>query len=309
MPNGSTKPESNSDSTGRLRLRGELLRALRSFFHARGFAGVTTPTRIAAPAPEEFIDVPRSGDLFLRASPELEMKQLLAAGHEKIYQIGPCFREGEFGRLHRPEFTMLEFYQTGADYRQLLAFTREMLIFVATEIFRTTRCYYQGTEIDFAAEWEIITVAGACRKFAGTSPEAALESGEFDRIMIDKIEPALSRSRPAVLTDYPAARAALARLKPDNPAVAERWELYLGGLEIANTYSELTDPAVQKQRFREAEAVRRAAGKPPYPEPEAFYAALESGLPECAGCALGFDRLAMIFTDSTDISEVIPPEQ
>ncbi len=303
MRNGSTKPELAINSKNQL--RGELLRALRSFFHSHGYIEVTTPVRIAAPAPEEFIDVPSSGEMFLRASPELEMKQLLAGGHEKIYQIGPCFREGEFGRLHRPEFTMLEFYETGSDYLQLLDFTRKMLISATKELFGVPRCKYLDTVIDFASEWEITTVAEACKNFAGTTPGAALESGNFDCIMIDKIEPALSRTAPAVLIDYPASRASLARLKPDNPAIAERWELYLGGIEIANTYSELTDPVIQKQRFRQEETARRAAGKSPYPEPEAFYAALDKGLPECSGCALGFDRLVMILTDSSDISEVI----
>ncbi len=307
MQNASPKPDcvyQLEQIKARLLLRAGLISSIRQYFDAAGFAEVETPVMIKAPAPEEFIEAPQAGEMFLRASPELQMKLMLAAGFKKIYQIGACFREGEFGRKHRPEFTMLEWYDSGADYNDLLKFTAGMLRHLAVFTAGSSSVSYQGSVIDFSAEPEIITVKDAFLRFTGVTPEAAMEADRFDELMVTKIEPVLGRGRPTFLTDYPAARSALARLKASDHSVAERWELYLSGIEIANAYSELIDPAEQAARFEEAASARARGGYRPYPPPAEFLQAINAGMPESSGCALGIDRLIMIFTDADDISQV-----
>ena len=310
MSNVSAKPDSVfllEQNKTRLLRRAGLIASVRQFFDANGFAEVETPVMIKAPAPEEFIEAPQAGKMFLRTSPELQMKLMLAAGFEKIYQIGACFREGEFGRKHRPEFTMLEWYQTGADYMDLLNFTAGMLRRLAQFTNNSNAISYQGRTLDFSAEPEIITVKEAFRRFAGTTPEAAMEADQFDELMVTKIEPELGKGRPTFLKDYPASRSALARLSQSDSSVAERWELYLDGIEIANAYSELIDPAEQEARFKEAAVVRSQNGMREYPHPTDFMQAIRAGMPDSSGCALGMDRLIMIFTDADDISQVKSP--
>jgi elongation factor P--(R)-beta-lysine ligase len=282
------------DKKARLKLRAGLFSAIRDFFNSRGFLEIDTPIMIDAPAPEEFIEAPPAGDKFLRTSPELQLKQLLAAGYEKIYEIGPCFRLGEHGRRHREEFTMLEWYEAGQSSDYLINFTAEMLRFTAPAPIINN--------IDFNAEPYIITVDEAYQTFCGKSPDDALRDGDFDELMVTKIEPKLGLARPTFLSGYPAERAALAKLGPNGRA--RRWELYLGGLEIANAYSELTDPTEQRRRFAAATIERMKAGGAKYPEPEKFYQALDHGIPKSTGCALGLDRLMMIFSNSSNICNV-----
>ena len=286
--------------------RAALKRLMRAFFDERGFLEVETPVRIAAPAPEEYIDcIPCDGG-FLRPSPELEMKLLLGAGYEKIYQFGPCFRAGEHGWKHREEFTMLEYYMTGCDYDTLRDFTAELLretLTAARHGEPTLR--FRGETLDLAAEPEVISVAEAFRRFTDLTMEEADRSDRFDELMVTRIEPELGRGRLSFLTDYPASRASLARLKPGRPGIAERWELYLAGVELANAYSELTDGAEQLARFAAAREFRQKRGALEYHRPAAFEALLAAGgLPRCTGCALGFDRLAMILCDAADLGEV-----
>ena len=310
MQNASPKPDciyQLEQIKARLLLRAGLISSIRQYFDTDGFTEVETPLMIKAPAPEEFIEAPQAGEMFLRTSPELQMKLMLAAGFEKIYQIGACFREGEFGRKHRPEFTMLEWYHSGADYNDLLDFTTGMLRHLAVFAAGSSTISYQGHVIDLSIEPEIITVRDAFRRFAGTTPEAAMEADQFDELMVTRIEPELGRGQPTFLKDYPAARSALARLKQDDHTVAERWELYLSGIEIANAYSELIDPAEQAARFKEAAAARERGGYRPYPPPAEFLQAINAGMPESSGCALGIDRLIMIFTDADDIAQVKMP--
>ena len=292
----------------RLEIKSRLFSAVRNYFEDNGFIGVETPVMIDAPAPEEYIEAPSVNNMFLRTSPELQMKRMLAAGYEKIYQLGSCFREGEVGRFHRVEFTMLEWYEVGADYDNLMEFTYEMLRVVCLSINGSEVCTYGDLNIDFSSGYEQITVHDAFRKYSDKSPEEAIHDGSFDEIMVDCIEPNLGLTRPTILKDYPAKCAALSKLKSSNQSVAERWELYLGGIEIANAYSELTDPVIQRQRFAESVSNRRASGYKEYPEAKEFMIAIDAGIPESAGCALGLDRLTMIFTDSQNISEVTFPQ-
>jgi lysyl-tRNA synthetase class 2 len=267
--------------------RARVLRAIRAFFDARGFTEVETPVRIPAPAPEPHIDCPPSGDWFLRASPELQMKKLLAAGMERIYQIGPCFRAGEKGRRHSPEFTMLEWYRANADYLDIARDAEELLAEVLTRDH---------------ADVQRITVREAYLRWAGWDPVETWDQDRFDFDMATKIEPNLPKE-PLFLTDYPAPAASLARLKADDPRVAERWELYVDGMELANAFTELTDAAEQRRRFEAARAERRALGEADYPLDEEFLSAL-ARMPSAGGVALGVDRLVMLACGASSIDAV-----
>ena len=275
-----------------LKTRAGVLRTIRAFFDARGFVEVETPVRIPAPAPEPHIDCPPSGDWFLRASPELQMKKLLAAGLPRIYQIGPCFREGEKGRRHNPEFTMLEWYRADADYNDIAA---DMEALVA-EVLRTSKNSFLPTP--FAR----ITVREAYLRWAGWDPVETWGQDRFDFDMATKIEPNLPKE-PLFLMDYPAPAASLARLKASDPRVAERWELYVGGMELANAFTELTDPGEQRRRFEAARSERRALGEADYPLDEEFLSAL-AHMPRAGGVALGVDRLVMLACGAASIGEV-----
>jgi lysyl-tRNA synthetase class 2 len=287
-----------------LKLRSQILQAIRSFFIGRDYLEVETPVRLPAPALELHIDAEPSGDQWLRTSPELHMKRLLAAGHTRIFELGPCFRQGERGALHRPEFTMLEWYRSGADYRDTLAETRDLIIHVASEVLGRTRAVRKGVTVDLAAEWVVSTVSDAFMAHAGWDPVTDYDADRFDLDLVGQVEPALPHDVPAVLLDYPAEAAALARCRPGPPAVAERWELYIAGLELANAFSELTDPIEQRKRFQECARARKAAKKEVYPLDEPFLEALEGGLKPCSGVALGLDRLVMLLGDFGDIGDV-----
>ncbi len=234
------------------------------------------------------------------------MKRLVAAGCPRVFQLGPCFRESERGSRHNPEFTMLEWYRAGTDYRGILNDCRALLRAVALAVLGRTRFSYSGARIDLQARWMQIPVSVAFQRWAHWDPATSYDADRFDTTLVSQVEPALPRARPCVLFDYPAEAAALARLKPGNPLVAERWELYVGGMELANAYSELTDGAAQRARFEACAAARRAAGRAVYPLDEPFLQALEGGLPACGGIALGFDRLVMLLSNAQSIDEVRP---
>ncbi len=287
----------------KLTLRSALFRSIRSFFYEQDFIEVETPVKIAAPAPEEYIESVRSEGEFLRTSPELAMKCLLSEGFQRIFQIGSCFRAGEYGRKHREEFTMLEFYAVGMDYLEQARFTADFIARAGMELFGRSSLNYQGQTVELA-ETEFLTVKEAFLKYGGMSAEEATRRDCFDEIMVTGIEPELGRGHLTFLCDYPADRASLARLRSDDPGVAERWELYICGIELANAFGELTDAAEQKSRFRSAQVFRKNAGMHEYPDAQEFFAALDRGLPQSSGCAMGLDRLCMIFTDSIEIGEV-----
>ncbi|MFO7534957.1 MAG: EF-P lysine aminoacylase EpmA [Kiritimatiellia bacterium] len=288
-----------------LECRARLLTAIRSFFITRDFLEVETPVRVSTPALELHIDAESSGAAWLRTSPELHMKRLLAAGYPRLFQIGPCFRAGERGRFHHPEYTMLEWYRAGADNTAILADMRDLLRQAAREVLGGSRLPAVSGPVDVGAAWAVLTVSEAFRTFAGWDPAEAYDADRFDLDLMQKVEPALPRDRPCVLTEYPAAAAALARLKPGDARVAERWELYAGGVELANAYTELTDPDEQESRFHECAEARRRLGKTLYPLDRAFLGALRSGMPPCAGVALGVDRLAMLFAGAESLDGVM----
>lgn len=287
-----------------LEIRALIIQQIRQFFHDGGYLEVETPLRIPSPAPELHIDAIPSVEWFLQTSPELCMKRLLAAGFERIFQICHCWRSGERGGCHLPEFTMLEWYRSGTDYLGLMEDCELLVQHLALVNGLGTRINFNGREIDVTPPWERISVGEAFFRFGGISMEQALAHDRFDEIMVRDIEPNLGLDRPAFIYDYPAERGALARLKENNPSVAERFELYIVGLELANAFSELTDDIEQRNRFTDERELRRTSGKSVYPLPEKFLAELTS-MPPSAGIALGIDRLVMVLLDKSSIDDVV----
>lgn len=286
-----------------LELRARIIDAVRRFFIAEGYLEVETPLRIPAPAPEANIDAQVSGNWFLQTSPELCMKRLLAAGYHKIFQICKCFRKRERGSKHLPELTILEWYSSGQNYQDLMDQCEQLIIFLLSELDCGESLIYQGKKIDLKPPWKRLSVTRAFRMYASMTISEAVASNCFDEMLVDQIEPRMG-ANPIFLYDYPASRAALARLKPGESSFAERFELYIGGLELCNAFSELTDPAEQRHRFEAERNVRDSTGKHVYPLPEKFLNALPD-MPDAAGNALGIDRLVMFFADTDTIDEVV----
>ncbi len=311
-----------------LRRRARLAAAVRAFFTARGYLEVETPYAVAAPGEEVHLatfateQVSPTGErraLRLHTSPEFAMKKLLAGGVGPCFQLARVWRNGEDSDLHAPEFTMLEWYRPGATMDDLIEETAELL---RATLPPQVEC--RGIACDLAAP-ERLTVAEAFARHVGAdllatlddAPALAAQAGTrlragedwedlFFRLLLERVEPAIGRGRPTFLTHWPAAQAALARRDPADPRVAERFELFACGMELANAFVELTDPAEQRARF-EADRARRHAlyGGPDWPLDEDFLAALAHGLPPCAGIALGFDRLAMLAGGAARIDQVL----
>ena len=320
-------------------MRAAIMAAIRRFFAERGFVEVETPALQVSPGLEPHLNAFETalrepfGDaagapIFLHTSPEFAMKKLLAAGEEKIFQIARCYRNEERSPTHHPEFTMLEWYRAGAVSRDLWADCEALLAAVA-EAAGVARFTRAGRSADPRATWTRLSVCDAFAQHAGidlaatmddvsdpapliaAARSAGIRTGPNDRwedvffrIFLARVEPALGVGAPAILYDYPASMAALARLGPDR-RFAERFELFVCGLELANGYGELTDPAEQRARFAADRALRTELHGSAYPVDEDFLAALDSGLPECAGIALGVDRLAMLATGAAHIDDVL----
>lgn len=287
-----------------LHLRAVLIQALRTFFIDRGYLEVETPIRIPAPVPEAHIVPLISEGWFLQTSPELCMKRLLAAGIPKIFQLCKCFRKGERGDRHLPEFTMLEWYAAESDYRNLMTDCEALLRHLAVPMGKGGVLEWQGRRIDLGPEWERITVAEAFQRYAPCTVEEALRKDTFDEMLVEYVEPHLGMTTPTFLCDYPATLGALARLSPTDPTVAERFELYVAGLELANGFSELVDPMEQRARFLAEQEAIRLQGRDPGPMPEQFLVELGE-MPQAAGIALGVDRLVMLFSGADNIDQVV----
>ncbi|RII27883.1 MAG: EF-P lysine aminoacylase GenX [Geobacter sp.] len=287
-----------------LQTRATIIQEIRHFFVTGGYLEVETPLRIPAPAPEAQIDAVVTDGWFLQTSPELCMKRMLAAGYERLFQICHCWRADERGRLHLTEFTMLEWYRTGSDYRDIMTDCEGVIRAVADKLGHGNFIRFRGRTIDIGGEWERLTVREAFARYGETSLEDALELDRFDEIMVEFIEPRLGMIRPTFIYDYPASRGALARLKADDSSVAERFELYIGGLELANAFSELNDPVEQRRRFEEESAHRARMQRKCYPLPEPFLGELDA-MPLSAGIALGVDRLVMVLLDAARIDDVV----
>jgi len=284
-------------------LRAGIIQAVRMFFAGHDYLEVETPVRIPAPAPEANVDAIESEDLFLHTSPELCMKRLLAAGYPRIFQICRCFRQNERGSRHIPEFTMLEWYRADSDYFGMMEETEDLIKDVALKSVSGNSINYLGSRIDLAGPWERMTVAEAFDKYASISVDKALSENRFDETMAE-IEPALGQSAPLFLYDYPASCGALAKLKTGESSVAERFELYISGVELCNGFTELTDPEEQRARFEKELAFRKNTGKKEYPMPEKFLESI-SQMPGASGNALGLDRLIMLFANAERIDDVV----
>lgn len=288
-----------------LRERAKIVQAIRRFFDEREFVEVETAVRIPAPAPEEHIDCPPVvGGGYLRASPELQMKKLLAAGMDKIYQIGPCFREGERGSRHNPEFTMIEWYRRGANYLDIKRDLESLLEGLVVADSRSGRA--EGEDI-------LLRVRDAYLRYAGWDPwEGDWDQDRFNFDMATKIEPAIKELGGGVfLMDYPPQAASLAKLttalsttnNPRPTTYAERWEFYWDGMELANCFTELCDRDEQKLRFEKAKEARKLLKEADYPIDSEFIDCLPK-IENAAGVALGVDRLVMVLTKMKEISAV-----
>ncbi len=287
-----------------LKLRAKLIQSIRLYFIHNGFLEIETPLKIPSPAPEEHIEAIPSGNWFLQTSPELCMKRLLAAGYQRIFQISKCFRAAERGSKHLPEFTMLEWYVARFDYHQLMDQCQALLIAALKDMGHNQDIVWKNKKINLVSPWERITVADAFLKYAPVTLEKAMVKDKFDEIMVEYVEPRLGIDRPTFIYDYPVKLAALAKIKMNDPTVAERFELYIGGLELANGFSELTDADEQRKRFEEASEVRIRKNWARYVMPEKFLQALQT-MPPCAGIALGIDRMIMILADTDKIDDVV----
>lgn len=289
--------------------RARVVHAIRAFFVAGGYLEVETPVRLPVPAPEAHIDAVPSGGWWLQTSPELCMKRLLARGYSKLFQLCRCFRDGERGRLHLPEFTLLEWYRAGAGYGELMDETQALVGAVSRAVGAPDRLCFRGREVNWAEPWDRLTVRDAFSRFTCVTADQAVAAGTFDEVLALEIEPHLGCGRPLVLYDYPAPLAALSRRKPDDPSTAERFEVYLAGVELANGFTELTDPAEQRLRFEHERKDRLRAGKADYGSPEPFLVELER-MPPAAGIALGVDRLVLLLAGAESLDEVVafPPE-
>ena len=315
-----------------LRRRAELTSATREFFTGRGYFEVETPCAVATPGEEVHLrafrterDAPdgTTHPLWLHTSPEFGMKRLLAGGAGPIFQLARVWRNGEGGRTHLPEFTMLEWYRPGLSFAGLMDETEDFLRAVLPG------CVTCGGITTSLAQFKRLTVAEAFLRYAGvdvlaTAGDAAalaadaatpLRPGEewedlFFRLLLERVEPELGRAHPTFLTHWPVAQAALARPDPDDPRVALRFELFVAGMELANAFDELTDAAVQEARFRHDRARRHALTGKAWPMDQGLLDALRLGLPACAGAALGFDRLAMLACGASRIADVVwlPPD-
>jgi lysyl-tRNA synthetase class 2 len=282
----------------RLQLRAAFFRAIRSWFENHGFLEVDTPIRQPLVIPEQNITHIPSTSHFLQSSPELYMKRLLGGGCEQIYQICRCFRHGECGRLHLEEFTMLEWYRKDADYHKLMHDCESLFRFLHSSI----PGHLFPVPVDLP--WEYLTVEEAFTKFSSLSVKEALDQDLFDELLVENVEPQLGRNSPTFLYDYPLELASLARQKPNHPEIAERFELYVSGVELANGFSELTDPEIQRTRFAEEYAKMDCVDSDRQRMPERFLDSLVH-IDQAAGIAMGLDRLFMLFLGESRVEKSI----
>jgi len=288
-----------------LRQRAELIQAIRRFFIGRDYIEVDTPLRLPVLIPEAHNEPLESGDHFLQTSPEICMKRLLAeAGCRRIFQICKCFRSKERGDRHIPEFTMLEWYRAYGDYYSLMDECEDLIIEVGRALGHMGTVPVRGNSVNLEKPWLRLTVADAFARYAPVSMSRALEQNSFDEILCSYIEPQLGIKKPVFLHDYPVKLGALARCKKEQPLLAERFEVYITGLELANGFSELTDEAEQRNRFeKELQLIKKQGGIMPE-LPLKFLSSLHK-MPDAAGIALGVDRLAMVLLDAETIDGVV----
>ena len=301
-----------------LQARMEIIRGIRAFFNEQGFWEVETPVLQVCPVMDTHIHAFRveKDGRYLHTSPEFAMKKLMVAGVPKLYQICPVFRRDPETRLHSPEFTMIEWYRAPGDYRDIMEDCEKLL-----RSLNVKELHYEDKNCDPFKEWQRISVEEAFKTYAdielnddlkASAKEAGVRVADsdswedvFHAVMAEKIEPNLGVGVPTILYDYPVSMASLSRKKPEDERYAERFELYVCGVELANAFSELTDAAEQRQRFVEEMDHKEKLYGERYPIDEEFLEALEHGLPESGGIALGIDRLVMLASGAEDINQVL----
>jgi lysyl-tRNA synthetase class 2 len=306
-----------SASIENLKARATILRELREFFYERGVYEVETPIMASAPVTDPFLTALETKcslypnkTFYLQTSPEYAMKRLLAAGSGSIYYLGKAFRDDECGKLHNPEFTMLEWYRTGFDDNQLIDEIDALLQKILHSKPMQRLSYNQAFEHYLGInphKADIRLLAAICQdRFGEIKGLVPHKDSYLQLLMSDEIEPQLGHEAPVVITDFPASQAALARTrKQDGAEVSGRFEIYIKGIELANGYHELKDSEIQKQRFAEDLNRRKLEGKPAVPVDEKLLQALQAGFPDCAGVALGVDRLIMLALNANSIEEVL----
>lgn len=334
-------PDHLSQRLPYLKMRAKITAAVRAWFHAEDFLEVETPILQVCPGTEPHImafstelrepNPEHRQTLYLHTSPEFAMKKLLVGGLSHIFQLAHVFRNQERSSLHSPEFIMLEWYRAGATYQNLMEDCTALLR-VCAQVTGKQHIQHKGIPCDLQAEPEVLTVAEAFRHYAdidllATTPDPHKPDGQllskqaqrigiacqptdtwediFFRISLECIEPHLGKGRPTFLTDYPISMAALSRPKPEDPQLAERFELYVCGVELANAFGELTDISLQRKRSQADMDLKEKLYGIRYPLDPDFFAALDYGLPESAGIALGFDRLVMLVTEAPSVQDVL----
>jgi lysyl-tRNA synthetase class 2 len=299
-------------------VREKVIDVIRSFFKEQNFHEVSTPILVPIPSIEPNLEVFKTKlttskgierDGYLIMSPEFSIKKLLAAGIGNCFEITKCFRnEEEVSPLHNPEFTMLEWYRTEADYRDVMKDFENLFTQIVTKVnpkADLSKWEYQGSTYDLSLPWPRISFEEAFAKYAGKRIED-VKDADFYQIFFNEIEPKLRESkRPAIVYDYPISQASLARKKESDPRFAERFEVFLAGVELGNCFSELTDAVEQKKRFEADLAERKVLGKTNYPIDEDLIEALSSGLVPTSGIAVGVDRLIMLASNVSSISETL----
>jgi lysyl-tRNA synthetase class 2 len=334
-------PERHLDRLPFLRARGAITAAIREFFAEQGFVEVETSVLQVSPGNETHLHAPRTeivrpdgscAPRYLRTSPEFACKKLLAAGETRIFELARVFRDRERGDLHLPEFTMLEWYRAAAPCDAIMADTIAV-VGRAAEATGIRSFAFRGRTADPFAEPELLTVAGAFQRFAAIDLLSTIAGDEgnraalaeaaggkvrvaeddtwsdiFSKVLVEHVEPHLGQGRLTILFEYPSPEAALARVKAGDIRVAERFEVYACGVELANGFGELTDAAEQRKRFTESMAEKQRRYGEAYPLDEDFLAAV-GAMPEASGVALGFDRLVMLASGATRIDQVVwtPP--
>jgi elongation factor P--(R)-beta-lysine ligase len=292
-------------------LRAKAFAAVRRFFGARGFVEVDTPVLVPSPGLDVHLDAIAANGGWLATSPEYQMKRLLAGGMARIFQIAHVFRKGEIGSWHNPEFTMLEWYRTFSSVDDVMADTEALVRKVVRALTGAATLEVLGHAVQLGRRFSRISVLDAFERFADVAPRETLrlslcDEDRFFRLLVEKVEPGLARSdRPVFLFDFPIAQASLARPKPEDARLCERFELYVGGVELCNGFGELTDPAEQRARLVRDQEARMRLGKPVYPIDERFLSALAEGMPPSSGNALGLDRLVALCLGASDIARTM----
>lgn len=314
--------------------RSEIIDLIRGFFKQKGFLEMQTPTLVRCAGQEPYLspmavsfqdEKNKKYKGFLITSPEYSLKKLLVAGFDKLFELAKVFRgEESFDGLHNPEFTMLEWYRANSDYKEIMRDTEELIYFLNRKINRSSYLDYQGKKIDLTLPWPRLSVKEAFLKYSGVNLDKAKNLADFKKqvknksylsndwndifysIFLNEIEPNLPKNKPVIIYDYPLPQAALSKRKNKTSFYAERFEVYIGGMEIANAFSELTEAKEQLKRFKEEQALRKRMKKSFIPIDKDFISALELGMPPSGGIALGVERLQMLLLNIKNINDLMP---